>query len=438
MSICIVTAGPLLASLLLVGLIWLAAVNNPWRALRPDDPAALDRAVSLGQVIADTPDRPVHIVFVHGMSVEGPGNAQTFMKGLCRYGPVKCAAPPSDFMRHPIDLGPYQRTATVMGQLVWRNEADWNASQPFVDRYVFSRGDNHPPIVVDDVNWWPLLFPLKCRMLVAPECKLSGIDKRHLKLCTRSDPPYYAWLSAEEHRAALKGPRVSGGGAWVNGVVKRQLMNWGLSDTAIVLGPMRHLFRRMMEGAFDYAADFGEGGVAAQQFVVVAESLGSFVVMDAATNHHGDSPRSEEVLTGTTDLYFFANQFALLELARISNLTFPPVGGPTIAGALPPPPAEPSPVETLRTWATASPRFQAAPSGRLKQIIAFSDPSDLATHDVPHLNKEDGSEAAIVVNIYDRNEINWFGVGVRPDRAHTGHSANRAVLKRMFKHERPA
>jgi hypothetical protein len=69
---------------------------------------------------------------------------------------------------------------------------------------------------------------------------------------------------------------------------------------------------------------------------------------------------------------------------------------------------------------------------RPRQVIAFSDPSDMLTFDVPKLLNPDGSEAAIVVNVYDRNEINWFGLLVNPVKAHTGHSGNQRVLRLMF------
>jgi hypothetical protein len=416
-------------------LVWLAAANAKACDLRIDDPALLARTQSLGRVIQETTKRPVHIVFVHGMGAEGPEAAQKFMPGLCRYAPVTCPDR-SKFQRverSPIDLGDWPDKATVLGQPVWRQAADWAAGQPFVDRYVFQRA-GAAPVVVDEVNWWPLLFPLKCRVLVAPEAQLSGVDRTHLKLCMRNDNPYHPWLTSAEYAAALKGPQVSGGGALANAALKQQIMNWGLADAAIALGPMRSLFRKTMEKAFDYAASYGGHGVAGQEFVVVSESLGSFVVLDAAENRDGESPRAQEIVTRTSDLYFFANQFRLLELGRIEGL-------PSLAGkanlqlqpAPPGPPPEKSPFEMLKDWARPRADLVAEAPPKPKQVIAFSDPSDMLTFAVPQLPRNsDGSEAAIVVNVFDRNEINWFGLVAHPVKAHSGHSANDRVLKCMF------
>jgi len=415
-------------------LVWLAAANARACDLRIDDPAALARTRSLGTVIQKTRERPVHIVFVHGMGADGPGAAQQFMAGLCRYAPVTCPAR-GNFQRaqrFPIDLGDWPDKATVMGQPVWRQAADWAAGQPFVDRYVFPRA-GAAPVVVDEVNWWPLLLPLKCRALLAPEAQLSGIDRAHLDLCLRHDDPYHPWLTRAEYNVALEGPRVSGGGALANGALKQQIMNWGLADAAIALGPMRSLFRKTMNAAFDFAARYDGHDVADQEFVVVSESLGSFVVIDAAANTDGESPRAQAIVTRTSDLYFFANQFRLLELGRIAGLPSPAgTGNLQLQPALPAPPRERSPMEMLQDWATPMAGLIAEAPPRPKQVIAFSDPSDLLTFTVPQLRNPDGSEAAIVVNVFDRNEISWFGLVAQPIKAHTGHSGNDRVLQCIF------
>lgn len=413
-------------------LVWPAAANAKACDLRADDPAALARTHSLGWVIQQTQKQPVHIVFVHGMGADGSGadgqggGAQKFMAGLCRYAPVTCPVS-GNFKRVErsfIDLGDWPDKATVLGQPVWPEAADWVAGQPFVDRYVFQRA-GAAPVVVDEVNWWPLLFPLKCRVLVAPEAQLSGIDRTHLDLCRSNDDAYHPWLTAAEYAAALKGPQVSGGGARANAALKQQIMNWGLADAAIALGPMRGLLRKTLGRAFDYAASYDGHAVADQEFVVVSESLGSFVVLDAAENGDAEFTRAQEIVA-RSDLYFFANQFRLLELGRIDGL-------PSLAGQAnlfqqgqPVPPPEKSPFKLLQDWARRSAGLDARVQPKPKQVIAFSDPSDLLTFAVPQLEK------AIVVNVFDRNEISWFGLVANPIKAHSGHSVNDRVLKCMF------
>jgi hypothetical protein len=387
----------------------------------------------LGDMIAQANDQPAHILFVHGIRADRPGTAGPFMEGLCRYGPVRCPPrnhPPPAAERRYIDLGP-RPVAEVMGAPVWLDEGQWRASRPFVDRYRFER-PGAAPVIVDEVNWWPLLMAFRCRALVAPESRLSGVDKAHLDLCR-------PWLSKAEYEAALAGPAVSGGGAWANRELKRQIMNWGLADAVIALGPMRTLIRRAIDEAFGYAAGFEGRGAAGQEFVVVCESLGSFVVLDAAGD--GGAPHAREVVAATSDLYFFANQFALLELARVTGLPAAR-GAADLAALAPAPPPEVSPFAVLGEWAAGSStpaagRALAAPP-RPRQVIAFSDPSDILTYDVPALAVPAGAPAPLVVNVYDRNEFGWFGLIADPIKAHSGHSRNPAVLKLMFAPRRAA
>jgi hypothetical protein len=413
--------------------VWLAIGNARASSLVADDPDALEHSRSLGQLI-NAATRPVHILYVHGMRADGPGAAQTFIRGMCKYASVNCGNENQDaFKRHMLELAVWPSTASVMGRPIWLQEEDWKASQPFVDRYTF-HSNSGQLVVVDEVNWWPLLFPIKCRTLVAPESQLSGADKNHLNLCFRNDPPYHAWLSPSEYAAAMAGPTISGGGVWLNRTLKQQILNWGLADAVIAVGPMRTYLRETMEQAFDYAAKSDGQELTGQEFVVVSESLGSFVVMDAAANADGDTPMVQQVIANTSDLYFFANQFALLELARIANLpqsasvTFVP-----LIRSAPSALSSPSPFEALRGWASPPQALLMHAPVRPKQIIAFSDPSDILTYLVPKLKNSDGSDAAIVVNVFDRNEFNWFGLLVDPVKAHTGHSANTEVLKLIFR-----
>jgi hypothetical protein len=396
--------------------------------VRPDDPATLKRTRSLGELIAATPARTVHIVYVHGMRADGPGASDKFREGLCENVAGLCAkGTRPDRETQPLPLGAIP-PAAYLDEPVWRSEAEWQASTPFVYRYIYRRA-NAEPIVVDEVNWWPLLFAAKCRFIVHPEIDDSGVDNDHIKLCARGDPPYYPWLTAQERDEALSHRPVSGGGAWINSSLKQQIMNWGMTDATIVLGPLRLYFRRAMNLAFDYASRFEGKDVDDQEFVVISESLGSFVVLDAFGNLFEDSQEAQRVGARTADIYFFANQFALLQLGRID--------GPYPAGAHPaaPLPAAP-PVHLLRRWAQSggaradSGKLGVAP--KLKQVISFSDPSDFLTFPVPKLKDENGNDIALVVNVYDRNEWSFFRIFANPISAHTRHAGNPSVLKVLF------
>jgi hypothetical protein len=396
--------------------------------IRPGGPDNLSETRSLGRVIAEATDHPVHIIFVHGMRVDGPGNSLGFRQGLCRFVKGACVdgKQPAPINSGRFDLGP-RPAITFVNQPVWRDDDAWRGSQPYVERFVFNR-PGAPPIIVDDVNWWPLLFALKCQALLRPETNLAGADAAHLKLCARSDGAYYPFIDKQTLAALLASRPKSGGGAMLNAGLKRQLVDWGLADAAIVLGPMKTYLHRAMEKAFAYAADYEGRDTEGQEFVVVSESLGSFVVMDAFANLEGESATVRRVVSNTSDLYFFANQFALLELGRLGRAATPATSlaaGPTAA-------AEPGLHDLLTHWATTPRGARMAMAPRPRQIIAFNDPSDLLTFDVPALRTPDGGRAATVVNLYDRNQFDFFGLFADPASAHTGHSHNRAVLRTIF------
>jgi hypothetical protein len=390
-------------------------------SVTPDDPASLRATTPLGVVIAKSITAPVHIVFVHGMRAEGAGASEKFRAGLLERVPkLRASAPTRSFLA--VGTRP---AATYVGEPIWKSDEEWQASRPFVDRYVFARAEASP-IVVDEVNWWPLLFPPKCRFILLPETDLSGVDQGHIKLCGRHDPPYYPWLSEKQVAAALAHKPASGGGARINASIKQQIMNWGLTDAVLALGPMRTYCRQALNQAFGHASSYDGKGVTEQEFVVVSESLGSFVVLDAFGDLFGDSHEARSVGERTADLYFFANQFALLELARIGGIsdgrarTVEGAGVPVV-----------SPLDLLRSWALSGSPLETV--GRLKQVVAFSDPSDLLTFRVPKLRNSDGKDIAIVVNVYDHNEIKWLGIFANPTTAHTGHSGNKDVLDLIFR-----
>lgn len=87
-----------------------------------------------------------------------------------------------------------------------------------------------------------------------------------------------------------------------------------------------------------------------------------------------------------------------------------------------------APISPLEAWASEdneSIEF-VKPQKRLRQIIAFNDPSDALTFEVPEVPN------AKVVNLYDRNSITWLWSFENPIAAHTGHSKNAAVLRTLF------
>jgi hypothetical protein len=404
----------------------LLAANARAGRVIPDDPRAYGETQSLGDLLKARGSRAIHIIYVHGMAATGSNNSLMFREALANHlrstKDLQDAAPSTPETRRLLETEPRPTDAKINGTTIWNSDKEWNASKPFVERYTFHRVDASD-VVVDDINWWPLLFALKCRFIVSPDADLAGADPKVLEFCARADSPYYPWLSQQQLQTLLNSRPTAGRGAWINTAIKRSIMNWGLSDAAMAMGPMRAYFRKTMNEAFDYATRLADQPLADQEFVVISASLGSFVVLDAMFNDGRPTDAARQVAAKNPLLYFFANQWALLDLARVQGLPSSPELEQSVVTAAAPP------VNLLEVWAAAT--QIGVEAAKPKQIIAYSDPSDILTYRVPKI------EGAVVVNLYDRNEINWFWLFSNPMKAHTGHAQNPAVLRSMFEPHNP-
>ena len=392
-------------------------------------PGVLSQTVSLGAIIAASTDEPVHILFVHGMRAGDRGGSATFRANLSsRLQDLLVATEPDKVtLTHRLDVGP-SPGFTYMGDPIWPNDAAWSMGA-FVDRYEYAR-KSAPPIIVDEVNWWPLALPLRCVALLKPEAYLAGADVADLRLCAalgqddkplKNDDIHYPFISKADFETLAKVKPPGGGAAAVNGLVKRALLDWGLSDAVIALGPMQTYLRAAIGQAFSYAADRDKRQGRPVKYVVVSESLGSFILFDAYAQQE---PAVHEVLDATAYVYFFANQFGLLELGRLSHAPPAGPGAEAFAGET----SGRSLHRALTAWGgRPHPEAMAADLPVRKQIIAFSDPSDALTFRVPPI------DGVTVVNVYDRNGFAIPQVAADPVAAHTGHSNNPHVLDLMLR-----
>lgn len=378
------------------------------------EPVKLSELESLGDLITRANGKQVHLIYVHGMRAEGPGDSDDLRDRLIKsFGQVGEITESTV----PLNLSPWPEHAKVGEIPIWPDVKIWQASQPFVIRRVL-KTNNDATITIDEVNWWPLLFAMKCRVLITEEAKLAGLDRRHLDLCRR-------WITEEAYREALSTRPGLKAATKANRYLKHEIMDWGLSDAVITLGPMRNYVRAAIEGAFEIAA----GDTTASEFVVISESLGSFAVLDA---YERGEPAVRSVLDRTYKLYFLANQFALLELARISNIP------ETVSRAAPGVKdlsADPatvqatiSPLSALADWATADRRQDVLPPiSSIKQIIAFSDPNDILTFRVPQIG------GACIANVYVRIARPVLGLFANPVTAHSGHWKGSRVWDAMLR-----
>lgn len=381
----------------------LAVASTPAAAASPVEPT-LANARLLGETIDKS--NKVHIAYVHGMRADEPGSSSALRQALAkRLGIKELARESRCFLANDASIA----DLTYVRKPVWSDKPAERAEQllasrVFVDRYEFRTGGG-TRIIVDEINWWPLLHPLKCQFLFDPERKLSGTARNQLEICRSgaasgrsglgpcdpSTPIHYPWL-----KSITPQPPIAGRAAWPNGALKRQIMNWGLADAVIALGPMGEYIRTAMQGSFQQALQAeGEDNF---DRVIVAESLGSFVVMDALRTEFA----VQDFVRKTADLYFFANQFALLELARL--------GSKATEGLVRTP-------ESGWDFLSEEP-LQAGegllPERRQRQILAISDPSDILTWRVPDI------AGVSVINHNVRYSGGPFRLFANPLKAHRG------------------
>jgi len=307
-------AGPFMASAL-----GLATLGLGGSALADGSPLE-----TIGQVIEGAGNEPTHIIFLHGIRTDARGASFALQGEICSHIARGCTGvrrAASDVLT----LGA-RPAATFDGQPIWRDDQEWNASRPVVDHYVYERPQGGP-VIVDEINWWRLSFPIKCRILVATDSRLAGVDRRTLRLCAAlaldngalvsADDDYHPWLTREQFDQ-LGAQRPDGGGApWANRYLKSEILDWGLSDAVVSLGSTKVEMRETVRCALSAIAAFdpargdsiatkapltppplsSAANVSCERsptylrgarFVIVSHSLGSFMLLDTFAAATGD------------------------------------------------------------------------------------------------------------------------------------------------------
>lgn len=417
---------------------------------------------SIGESLRNAGQRTLHILYVHGMGATGAGESQVFRKSLCGFlkgcDISKALHADRDFADSGIFAGGAAPPAfQYMQRQVWSSE-NWQASTPFVDHYVLRRSDGGP-VVVDEINWWPLVFPLKCRVIMAGEARLAGPDAGLLDLCSgkpaNKTDPHYGWISPQE-AAALKSLPVRG--ALLNRYLKNNTLDWGISDALLAVGSMQDLFREAMRQLFVKSARFHEDGTKTdewkqqqskspqgidREFIVVSHSLGSYLVFATLNPGQQDSSspgavaqakadRTDDaaaryILQRTSLVYFFANQVPVLELASMED---PSAAAPAQPAGAAQREAGGALSRQMMNWKTLRRKFGETtaanePAARPPQVVAWSDPSDLLSWHVPEM------DGLVIANLRVRNSW-WHWLLADPLSAHDGYAGNKDVLRIML------
>ncbi|HEX3093402.1 MAG TPA: hypothetical protein VHW72_12305 [Candidatus Angelobacter sp.] len=334
-----------------------------------------------------------------------------------------------------------------LGQEIWRKDhsggpsKEWNAAAPFVVHWKLARYHNAPTIYVDEINWWPLVFSLKCRQIVENDAALVGPSADSIKLCSTRKPDEtengrfisYDWIPTEDAPRLLA---LAHRGALVNRKLKNGILDWGFSDAVLALGPLRTYLldgiRQLILKSVAISPDGSRGGDATprddQEFVIVSHSLGSYLIFaaldirpatlkTATVQNSGDAFKG--VLRRTSLVYFFANQLRLLELASLDGAS------------------DKNLVTHLEDWGTLRCEYLTASAGATQpcarpKIVALNDPSDLLTWTVP-----EQIASVEVQNVMVKNTRHWFWLIASPTKAHDNYAKNKGAVGQMLKLHKP-
>jgi hypothetical protein len=481
---------------LALALLAVSAFGGPAQArtkVIEDQQGSLKTLASIGDVL-DSPDHhPVHILYVHGISQIGAGDSALLRQSICTKLNL-CDV--SDWKNAGIEFADKGEFApglpppalAYLGSPIWNNPAEWHAADPFVVHWVVHLRHHPAILVLDEINWWPLVLALKCRHVEAPEAYLAGPDRSLLQVCSNQSAQnpgglgrFYPWISADEAATLSKIPPH---GALANRALKDDLLDWGLSDALLAVGPLGGILRDGMRQLMAESAAFDPNGAASslgsdarerynwraqlqqgakmdQEFIGVTHSLGSYLLFNTLNleNTSGAAPdqSAEEaareaaedsavqyIFERTSQIYFFANQIAMLEITNLEIAPSAPASEYQSRGLAAPLPVPSGPAANFRAlvarWEQFHSNFQEAlhpndESAREKvQVEAWSDPSDVFTWRVPRIGDLN------VVNLYVQNGRHWFGLFESPAKAHGDYAENKAVLKVVFENtaNRPA
>ncbi|MDP9049496.1 MAG: hypothetical protein M3O31_02065 [Acidobacteriota bacterium] len=389
---------------------------------------------------------PLHLLYVHGINAVGADDSRLLRKGICKVlHECNDAASRRVYAKGQFEVGTEPPALEYFGQKIWSDKNEWSAAAPFFIRHRISGDHGEPQIVLDELNWYPLVFTPKCKFLIPGDRKLTARTKKQDALCfqpIKADPTEtgrfetYHW---DANAALMKVDMQQQYATRLNGAsLKAGVFDWGLGDAALALGPMQEVLCAAIRQLFVQTRDGVNvdelGTLRSNQEVpvyFVTHSLGSYLSLAAmATDWQGSQlqvlqgfkPNDEQkaaadyFVKNTKGFYFLANQLALLELARLTVPGLDPPQGPIPAAlAL-------ANVAEKRT-ADGKPR---------PQVIAWSAADDLLSWYVPNV------PGLSVVNLPARNRsFRIWTVVAGPQGVHDNYAGNSAIVKVIFGETKP-
>ena len=397
---------------------------------------------SLGEELRHSEGKEIHIFYIHGIGSNGPEDrdSRALRKSICDYLKDCTTAEGTPIGEWDYaDRDEFQLKAPVpaleyMDEQVWKSPEEWHAAAPYAVHFKLARS-NGPALYVDELNWWPLTFSLKCRQLIAGDASFVAPSKVRLDTCSSREPnagvpqrfKSYDWISKDEDTRLRQLPAR---GAKANRQLKSDLMDWAFSDAVMALGPLRvyvldgirQLILKSLADVPTASQTDAIGVRADQEFVIVSHSLGSYLIFSALDMDRiaGKTATAEqtranlqEILKRTSLVVFFANQLRLLELAALDG------------------PSERNIATDLQDWGKLRCEYlrsfpNAPQECKPPRIIALNDPSDLLTWTVPALGGID------VENYTVRNSTHWLWLFANPTSAHSNYATDKRAIKEML------
>ena len=397
---------------------------------------------SLGEELRSSAGKEIHIFYIHGIGSYGPNDRDSLAlrKSICDY--LKdCTAPGGKAIGEwdYADQDEFRLDAPVpaleyMDEQIWKNQEEWHAAAPYAVHFKIDRS-NGPSLYVDELNWWPLTFSLKCRQLVASDASFVAPSKEKIATCSvrEANPRVpqrfksYDWISKDE---ATRLRQLPTRGARANRELKSGLMDWGFPDAVMALGPLRsyvldgirQLILKSLADSPDVSKADPTGPRGNQEFVIVSHSLGSYLIFSALDVNQStvQTPAIEqwrndlrEILKRTSLVVFFANQLRLLELVSLDG------------------PSERNIATHLEDWGKARCEYlkslpDAPRECKPPVIIALGDPSDLLTWTVPAL----GDIHVENYSVKNSTHLLWFIEN--PTKAHNNYATDKRAIKEML------